>query len=290
MVNSWTKKQCIESLITFYKENNRIPQANDFRSNSDKRFPSCATIQKKFGSWSKGIAAAGLIPFNRNIWSKEIIINKIQEFYRINNRLPKQSEFQQNIDYPNFSTVQNYFGTWNKAIEASGFNLNTYCIWNIKTIIECIRKFQNENQRIPNARDFKNNPNYPGKTTVASYFGTWNAAIEAAGFIPLINSGYGIPTIAKDGITYLSQAEAYFVDNYLYNKYNYVYEVEYGNGWYYDFYIAEYDIFIELTGGLRPERILQKIQFNKEQKINCLIIKTEEMYKNNFNLEERIRQ
>lgn len=51
-----------------------------------------------------------------------------------------------------------------------------------KNLLENIKKFEKENGRIPQARDFRNNPDYPNAGTYIKHFGSWNKAIELAGF------------------------------------------------------------------------------------------------------------
>ena len=155
-------------------------------------------------------------------------------------------------------------------------------------IIDKIKEFYLKNNRIPNYRDFdtKNSSiDYISSTTIQTYFGTFNEAIKAAGFKPDYNDGFGIRTVAKDGILYRSQAEAYFVDNYLYGKYKYEYERKYDNytKWY-DFYLPELNLYIELDGGLRPQVIEEKILINKQENKNFIVIKTSDIYKNCLSL------
>lgn len=288
MPNKWTKESIIESIKQFYTTYNRRPVANDFRGNSN--YPSCSLVQKTFGSWNKGLEEAGLDLYNSKIWDAESILNCIKLFYDENGRSPKQRDFQKNIKYPNVTTVQNYFGSWNKALIMAGMPLNNNFIWSKETIIKAIQDFYKKHNRIPTARDFVGNIEYPGKTTIATHFITFNKAIEASGFTPNVNSGYGTPTKSKDNNTYLSHLEAYFVDNYLFEKYNYIYEPKYNNGWKYDFYLPELDLYIELTGGLRPERFQEKIEFNKLFNINCVAIKSSDVYKKDFNLERLINE
>ena len=122
-------------------------------------------------------------------------------------------------------------------------------------------------------------------TTVQEYFGSWNRALIASGFEPNYNSTFGIPTRGKDNVLYRSQAEAHFVDNHLYRKHLYIYEPQYsGNLWYYDFYLPDLDLYIEIDGHCRPERIKEKIEYNSKNNINCLVINTEDLYKQDFRL------
>lgn len=150
--------------------------------------------------------------------------------------------------------------------------------WFKHELLEELQLFVKINNKIPSLRDFQYHR--PDATTFQNHFGSWNKAIEAAGLIADYNDGFGTRTIAKDNILYRSKAEAYFVDNYLYGKFKYEYEKPYGNGWKYDFYLPEKDLYIEIDGELRPERIKEKIDFNRSMNRNFRIIKTSEIYTN----------
>lgn len=184
-------------------------------------------------------------------------------------------------DYPNcsFSTQQ-----W-RTLRINGKTSIRRNIWNKESCIAALKKFVNLFGRIPTVDDFNTfDLSYPVQRTLVIYFGSFNKAIEAAGFVPNTQNGFGINTQAKDGKIYRSTPEAYFVDNFLFEKYQYEYEKPYGNGCFYDFYLPELDLHIELDGGLRPQRIQEKIEFNRKNKINCLVIKTEEIYKKEFRI------
>ncbi len=49
-------------------------------------------------------------------------------------------------------------------------------------ILEHIKRFYNENGRIPTSNDFKKKNGYPSRGTVEKYLGSWNNAIKEAGF------------------------------------------------------------------------------------------------------------
>ncbi len=189
-------------------------------------------------------------------------------------------------DYPNL-TFKDY--TWknlrlNNKSTLTTTKKNNY--WNKENIIISIQQFYLINKRIPEMLDFINNENYPGFQTVKRYFGSWNKAIEAAGFTSKYSAGMGTPTKSSDGTTYRSKAESYFVDTFLFNKVKYIYEVTYGNGWKYDFYLPDYNLYIELDGGLRPERIKEKIAFHQSNNVNCKIIPITDIYKESFKLDD----
>lgn len=176
--------------------------------------------------------------------------------------------------YPNISYSNGYFTKLRKYK-----NLHLTQNWSKEAILSAIKDFYAENNRIPRMREFTDIIKYPSFTTVKKYFGSWNKAVEAAGFIANIQNGFGYNTYGKDGELYDSFLEAYFVDNYLYEKYIYEYYKPYPNGWFSDFYLPEQDLYIEIDGGCRPHRIKEKINFCNSNKLNLLVLTTQDIFK-----------
>lgn len=198
---------------------------------------------------------------------------------------PRNRDFKNNPDYPSCDTIVRYFGSFNAAIEAAGLKPNktpssTFTNFSKKGIILAIQEFYILNNRIPTTRDFIADDKYPVSSTVKEMFGSWNAAIEAAGFVPNIQSGYGVNTYGLDKHLYRSRAEAYFSDKYLYNLYDYIIELPYPSPYnkYYDWYIPNLELYIELDGGIRPETTKNKIEINKILNRNCVFISTSDIY------------
>jgi hypothetical protein len=210
-------------------------------------------------------------------WNKDIIINHIQDFYNINKRSPVDKDFYKHSIYPNPTTVKKYFGTWNNALEAASVPITKHNrrnnFWTNDLIIKAIKDYHIQYNRIPECRDFKA-PLYPNRMSVFRLFGSWNAAIKAAGFQPNSQNSLGVNTKALDGYTYRSKAEAYFVDNFLHNKYEYIIEPKYPEKYnkYYDWYIPSLDLYIELDGGIRPETTNEKRAINKLLQRKCIFI------------------
>lgn len=61
---------------------------------------------------------------SRTIYSKENVIEKINEFVKNENRIPTKNEFNKNPLYPNHATCRDLFGSWNNAIKFSGYKPN----------------------------------------------------------------------------------------------------------------------------------------------------------------------
>lgn len=79
----------------------------------------------------------------------------------------------------------------------------------------------------------------------------------------------------------------YFADTFLYGNYTYDIEPKYPepHNRYYDWYVHELDLYIELDGGIRPEVIKEKVSINKKLGRNLKVVKTSEIYVSTFNLE-----
>lgn len=187
------------------------------------------------------------------------------------------------IKYPNIS-----IGELNRTLRRNNINIKNIVednTWSKDKIILFLQRYYKEYGKIPSYRDLDSGLSksvYPSTASLKKYFGSFNAAIEAAGFIPNIQNGYGIDTYGLDGHLYRSQSEAYFADNYLYNIYEYIIEPNYPSPfsyWKYDWYVPSLDLYLELDGGLRPERIKEKIALNNNLNRSCLFLKIDDIYK-----------
>ena len=219
-------------------------------------------------------------------WSKELIIIAIQDFYSKYNRSPKAKDFTNNSSYPAYRTVFNYFDSWNSALIAAGLPINRNQkkpkYWTREEIIITIQNFHNIHKRLPKTRDFVGS-DFPSNYVIINHFDSWNNAIMAAGFEPNLSNILGIATYSIDGNLYRSKAEAYFVDKFLFSKYEYEIEPKYPPPYnkYYDWYIPSLNLYIELDGGLRPNITEEKIAINKLLGRDCLFITTDSIYKYN---------
>lgn len=176
-----------------------------------------------------------------------------------------------------------------KHIRKKGYT--TKNSWTAETAKEAVILFFITNNRVPTSRDTYNNILLPSDRWVKKHYTTWNNFIVFCGLKPSSISGYGDCHKFKDGKTYRSSLEVYFVSNFLYNKLTYVYEKPYpGNtNRISDFYLPDYNLYIEIAGGLRPEVIKEKIQFCIDNKLKLLVLYPKQIYKQNFNLLEHIK-
>ncbi len=241
--------------------------------NTDSYAKSSRQKGKKFESWVPVQGHVAKCLYN----NKEYFIDELAGPIHYSTIIDKDTK---SLPIQIKSKFKHIVGVFKKRNINTGNHVNTY---SIEYLLSCIKEFYKLHNRIPSYIEFQNNK--PGSGVYQYRFGSWNNAIKAAGFEPNYNDGFGTRTYSKDGILYRSQAEAYFVDNYLYGKYTYEYERKYDNhNKYYDFYIKELNLYIELDGNCRPEIILDKIIINKQENKNLIVIKTNDIYKKDFKI------
>lgn len=188
--------------------------------------------------------------------------------------------------YPNITFNESHWYRFRK----SGIFTVKQKVWNREEVINALQECYSRTNKSPLQKDFNNTQGkYPSFTTVQKLFGSWNNGLLAANLPLNYSAGFGEESVGKDGVTYRSKFECYFVDNYLYHKHKYIYEPPYGNGWVYDFYLPEYKVYIELAGGLRKSRIEEKVQYHIENNIKCLILEYTKVYSKSFSLENELK-
>lgn len=288
-MKKWDKQLIINSILKLSKIKNRPLVRRDFKNNIG--FPSATTIDTYFGTFNNALIAAGLTPVTTiQKWDKQSIVLAIQKIALIEQKVPLAAYFnniENNKEVPYINTIVLHFGSFNEALKAAGLpvTLAHKNKWSDEDILKSLQTFYTLNNRAPHYREILTENGFPNITTITKRFSTFSNALQLANVPFVINNGYGVPTAALDSHIYRSQAEAYFVDRFLYNKYEYVIEPKYPkpfDRWSYDWYIPSLDIYIELTGGLRPERIVEKQNLHKLLGITCLVIHTNNMYKKGF--------
>lgn len=232
----------------------------------------CPYCEKKFTEWK---SIRGHIPSCKNNTGEYFISLEYGPIH-YSFFIGKNAK-QVNVFYPRIESL----GDIRKAFKRRGIDVGSFEIkYSRDSLIGYIQKFYLDNNRIPQSRDFKElskkNSSWPNERVYREVFKTWNNAIEEAGFTPNYNDGYGIRSKGLDGILYRSNYEVYFVNNYLYNQYEYVAELRYPEPYnrFYDWYIPELDLYIELDGGIRPQVIQEKIKINKELNRELWVIPT----------------
>jgi hypothetical protein len=235
----------------------------------------CPYCEKIFKSWKSVRGHTSSCKYN----NKEYIIT--EEYGAIH-----YSEFLKDKYYIKsmYPKLQGKIKEITRVLKRKGFSPTNFSVIADSDILyRYLREWVNTHGKLPGPRDWYNT-SFPKPRQIITKFGSWNTFIEAAGFEPNIQNGFGIDTHGLDGHLYRSRAEAYFADNFLYGKYKYTIEPKYPepHNKFYDWYIEDLNIYIELDGGLRPQVIQEKIEINKNLNRNLKIIKTENIHLKGF--------
>lgn len=242
----------------------------------------------------------------KKTYSKDELTLILQELYVKLGKTPSVTDYQTAHSYPTSATIIKNFNTWNKALEAAGIpiirlgnpsNKSTNKsesvdrrIYDIDDVNKALVTAASRTTRGLTKELYDSYKDLLSSTVVLQFYKTWDNALSTNGIPPSRSSLYGIPTTASDKHLYRSKVEAYFVDTYLYNKYCYEIEPKYPeSNWRYDWYIKELDLYVELAGGLRPERITSKIEINNRLNRKLLVVTYEDVYKYS-SLEDVIRK
>jgi hypothetical protein len=157
-----------------------IPTAREMRNEGPW---SAKTYINHFESWNNALKESGLK--TRNV-SKEELIEDMKEFAEELGHVPTREEMEECGPWGG-STYESYFNSWNNSLECA--NLKTNKLSN-KKLLENLQEVAEELGKTPTAREMKKfGPHCP--KTYQKHFGSWNNALEEAGFEPILTHGEG---------------------------------------------------------------------------------------------------
>ncbi|WP_462411401.1 hypothetical protein [Neobacillus sp. Marseille-QA0830] len=142
-VQRWNKELVLEKLKTFSKKEN--PNENNIR----KKNPALMkAIRRYYGELKTALELIGIeydnirLTKEKGYWSKEKVIQTIQEYHE--NDFPLNSMYAKKYYSGMYTTAGNLFGSWEKAVIASGINFNhvrndidttRYCGYRFQTLV-----------------------------------------------------------------------------------------------------------------------------------------------------------
>ena len=107
---------------------------------------------------------------------------------------PTSTEFYDDDAAPALTTVKYRFGSWNEAVEAAGFEPRPFLTeewrWSDAEILRHIQRL-GDGDTPPTQEQFADDEAAPSPGTARNHFGSWNGAVEAAGFEPRTPSDCG---------------------------------------------------------------------------------------------------
>ena len=173
------KSDLIDELRRLGDELDRTPTSRDM---SDKGKYGTATYTHKFGSWNDAVQEAGLEIVRQRDVSRADMISEIQ---RLADELGKPPAVHQMRDQGKFgvTTISREFGTWSAALEHAGYEPNKEMGVSEEKLTQELTRLADEIGRPPKAEEMSRRGAY-SIGTFERRFGSWNTALERAGFDP----------------------------------------------------------------------------------------------------------
>ena len=115
--------------------------------------------------------------------SKDQLLNEI---HRLHDELEKVPSYQEMNDHGEYSvyTYSRVFGSWNEAVESAGYSSHSNPAPTSKEeLLAELERVAEKCNRKPTRRDLEEHGSVCA-TTYSNKFGSWNAALKAAGFTP----------------------------------------------------------------------------------------------------------
>jgi len=141
-----------------------------------------------FGSWRNAIVAAGFDPKEvcrrKRKWTSERVLQRIRELHEAGEDL-SHSAAKRNHQYLVVVAISNqFFGSWREAVAAVGIDyeeVSKHEYWSKDRIGERIRELHAEGESLSHEDAKRNHGALVSAASSPRYFGSWGAAIRAAG-------------------------------------------------------------------------------------------------------------
>lgn len=146
---------------------------------------SAAAVECRFGSWNKGIEAAGLAVTPHGgrpqALTAEQVIDALQEWAVELGRAPTGTEAHRAGAPVSANVAEARFGTWNKALEAACLTPTAVREHDRESVIALLQQWTAALGRVPTSTEADRRGSLVSLSTVKKHFGSWAAGIEAAG-------------------------------------------------------------------------------------------------------------
>lgn len=178
----WSAEVVIEEIRKWH-EDGKLLYSHHVRKNFQELL---AAGIRYFGNWQNAVTSAG-IPYERvrryQSWSKDLIIEKIQELYEQGADLSFRAMMLSEYNSMVYAAIRpTYFGSWKDALAAAGLaaaEIYRYRSWDEESILREIRRLKSLGADLSSkAMDESANPLI---ATARRRFGNWGNAVEKAG-------------------------------------------------------------------------------------------------------------
>ena len=191
-VRLYPREEISRRLIEWQRQTGAPPRVSDWTlptSGPPNRYereypywPPASSAASAFGSWRAMLREHGLPAHTREPWTRQDILDALIDGATRLGQTPSIALARADEHLPSVATVAKVFGSWNDALAAAGLEALRIAPrqWTNAQILAALRDYARDHGRAPTGAELITNGG-PAPNTVASHFGTWNAALDAAG-------------------------------------------------------------------------------------------------------------
>jgi uncharacterized protein YejL (UPF0352 family) len=182
--SAYSDEQLLQILRDLANELGRSPRAGEMQARSD--LPSPITYRTHFGSWPAALEAAGLEPYRRSpVYSDEQLLQILRDLAAELGQTPVQRELQARQELPSPAVYTQRFGKWTAALQAAGLEPRRRApAYSDEQLLQILRDLAAELGRAPLQRELQARQDLPSYSAYRGRFGSWTAALKAAGLEP----------------------------------------------------------------------------------------------------------
>jgi hypothetical protein len=193
------RQETIALMRAWAQETGETPMTPEWLPTADQRtkwgseyprWPSNRTVVTHFGTWNAGLEAAGF-GYRRRTWDRESVLDALRDVATELGRAPSRTDLAGRPgEWPTPQTLEFHFGTFHAGMAAAGFPVARRRSWSPEEIVACFQAFAAEHGHPPSSGDLSkaSDGTRPSSAGVYRTFGTWRAALAAAGYSPRLQS------------------------------------------------------------------------------------------------------
>ena len=190
---AYRRDELVAAIQTWARLQGRAPAIVDWRPKEQggherwerdcPRFPPVSHVTRAFGSWNAALQAAGFDRPRPPAYSDHEIVDALRAHARRRGVSTLSSEWD---GHPDRNVIAQRFGSWNAALAAAGLSpRRVRRDWSEQEILDGLRRFAADHGRPPRASDRVGLlERYPSPALAITRFGSWSAALAAAGLQP----------------------------------------------------------------------------------------------------------
>lgn len=184
--NKYTGEELIEQLQTITGDDDTPPTSNEFLQHPDTA--TLMPVYRVFDSWENFVQTAGYEPRTTRSkkYTNEELIEQIQLVGEDVGGRPTSKQFREHPDTTNSTVVYEYFGSWNNAVEAAGYErkyeTRSYSREELLDQLDMVAETVGADNLT--SITFREHDDTAALTTITREFGSWTAFMEEGGYEP----------------------------------------------------------------------------------------------------------